>query len=238
MNLLQLMLNNRAKPRQFRVEAQGTEASVYVYDVIGDWYEGTMAKEFVKELTALDADVIHLHINSPGGDVFEARAIATAIRAHPAKVVAHIDGLAASAASFIALAADEVEIAPGAFVMIHNGWTLAIGDKSVMTETANLLAKFDENLSQEYANETGQDLEQIKAWQDAETWFTAEEAIANGFADRLMETPSKAQNMWNLSAYSKAPKALTEPEPKHEPDLSELRAANERRLKLLEVIAP
>lgn len=237
MNLLQLFLNNQKAPKALRISASANEASIYLYDVIGgDWFGGIKAADAVRELAALQVDTIHLRINSPGGDVFEARAIVTALRQHSAKVIAHIDGLAASAASFIALAADEVEIAPGAFVMIHNGWTLAMGDKAAMAKAGDLLTKFDEGLIAEYAQETGNEPEQVRAWMEAETWFEAEEAIQHGFADRLMETGPSARNTWNLTAYSNTPASLARaPAPEA---LNVDREALERRLALLERIAP
>ena len=236
-NLIQLFLNNAQKPRNHRIVNGEGEATVYLYDVIGDdWYGGVSAKQFVQDIAALDVGTIHLRINSPGGDVFEARSMATALRQHKAKVIAHIDGLAASAASFIAMAADEIEIAQGAFIMIHNGWTLAMGDKHVMSSTAALLDKFDESIINDYAARTGKDADQIRAWLDEETWFVDQEAIDNGFADRIAAESAKAENSWNLSAYNKAPKALTEKPAEPEPVFD--RAALNRKLTLLEQISP
>src|SRR3954469_2359119 len=107
------------------VAKSADEADVMIYDIIG-WE--TTAKQFVTDLKALDAKTINLRINSPGGDVFEGVAIYTALKEHPAKVITHVDGLAASMASIIMLAGDEVHIAKNAFVMIHNAWSWATGD--------------------------------------------------------------------------------------------------------------
>lgn len=106
------------------------EPTLYLYDVIvsDDYWGGVAAEAFVKELNATAAPTIHLRINSPGGEVFAARAIEAAIRNHPARIVAHVDGYAASAASFVAVACDEVEIAPGGFFMIHKAWTFTAGN--------------------------------------------------------------------------------------------------------------
>ena len=111
--LMSLFVANRAKGQGFRVEGMDDEeASIYIYDAIGSWF-GIDAQEFVRSLNSITANTIHLRINSPGGDVFDARAMITAVRQHKSKIVAHIDGLAASAATGLALAADEVEISEG-----------------------------------------------------------------------------------------------------------------------------
>src|SRR5690606_22947815 len=103
--------------------------------------------EFSKTFAALDADTIHLRIDSPGGDVFAARAMMTAISQHRATVIAHVDGLAASAATGICMACDEVEITQGAGFMIHNAWTIAIGNKTDLAKTVELLGKIDAGLA-------------------------------------------------------------------------------------------
>lgn len=218
--LLQLLNQNRAAPgRRFEiVGAAEAEATVYLYDSIvsdalmAEWWGGVAAQDFVPALKDITAPVIHLRINSPGGDVFAAQAIAQAIKDHPSQIIAHIDGLAASAASFIAIAADQVEIASGGFFMIHNAWTVAMGNSKDMADTAALLAKVDGVLAGQYAEETGTALDQITAWMDAETWLTAQESIDAGFADRIMEGAAKANAAWNLAAYAKAPAASHAPE--------------------------
>lgn len=215
--LYQLMLANRAAPRQFRAEAAPNdgEATIYIYDIIGeDWWSGggVTAKRFIDALTELgDVDTIHLRINSPGGDVFEARTIISAMQASRARFIAHIDGLAASAASFIATAADEVEITKGAFLMVHNAWTYAIGNRHDLTSTAAMLAKVDLSIAEDYVAKTGADLETVQGWMDAETWFTAQEAVDVKLADRVAEKAEPAKNTWNLSALANVPAALAKP---------------------------
>lgn len=235
MKLMQLFLDNVTAPRSARIEQAGREATVYIYDVIGGDWGGVGARDFVPQLVALDVDTIHLRINSPGGDVFEGRTIATALAQHPAKVIAHIDGQAASAATYVALAADEVEIAEGGFFMIHNAWTIAIGNADEFIATADLLRKVDASIVADYQRKTGKSPEELSAMMAATTWFTAEEAVENGFVDRIAEGTKAARNQWNLAAYGNAPAALTDqPEPEYTYD----RAALERRLSLLETIAP
>lgn len=236
--LFQLLKANAAQGRApIEAKADGGEVTVYMYDVI-DADFGINAQEFSKSLAGIDgAATLNLRINSPGGDVFEARAIATAIKAYAGKVVAHIDGLAASAATTIAAAADEVVIADGSFYMIHNAWTLVMGDKNDMTETAGLLDKVDGAIRSDYAKRTGLDESKVAAMMDAETWMTAKEAVELGFADRLApeaKTRNSAARRWNLAAYDKAPETLTAPEPEA-PNYAEQRAQNARRLALLSI---
>lgn len=231
--LLQLAIENSKASKAFEVRAEdGTdEVSIFLYDVI-DPYWGVGAEAFAKALSSTTAGTIHLRVNSPGGDVFEARAMVAAIGAHSAKVIAHIDGLAASAATYVAMAADEVRIADGAFMMIHQAWTFSMGNASELRAQADLLDKVDASIVADYARKTGKDAEQIAKWMADETWFTSAEAVENGFADTVVQNDkggSATQNRWTLSAYQKVPKALTAPP---EPDLSS--AARARTLALLE----
>lgn len=180
-----------------------------------DSYFGVSAKAFVQELANIDAKTIHLRINSPGGDVFEARAMAVALREHKAKVIAHVDGYAASAASYVALSADEVEIADGAMIMIHKAWTIAFGNSDDLIEVSQLLEKIDADLVRDYVASTGSDQKQIEDWMSAETWFTADEAVEHGFADRKSAEfdGKKALAGWDVSAYANAPKVPQESAP-------------------------
>ena len=234
--LLNLIRDNADRARPLEVHAQAGEATVYVYDAI-DAYWGISAQDFVKAFAALDAQTIHLRINSPGGDVFEARAMATAIRESSARVVAHIDGVAASAATYVALAAAEVEIADGAMMMIHNAWGMVMGNAEDMRAFAATLEKVDGTIVADYARKTGQSEAQLRDWMAAETWFTAQEALDAGFVDRIAgAAESGAANRWNLAAYAHAPDALkTSPAPDPaELRTNMLRADLERRLGLYE----
>lgn len=235
--LAQLIRDNLGKTKPIRVETtEGSdEATVYLYGVIGGYWGDIDAASFARELSAITASTIHLRINSPGGDVFEARAMMTAIAQHKAKVIGHVDGIAASAATGMCMACDEVEITVGALFMIHNAWTFAMGNKSDLRTTADLLEKIDAGLAQDYVRKTGKSLEDIAAAMDAETWYSAQEAVDNKFADRLIDTTDKggdAANTWDLAAYANAPKR----EPAKVPDaaIEANRKANERRLALLE----
>jgi ATP-dependent Clp protease, protease subunit len=243
--LLQLLRDNAradASAADLRAEYSENEAHFYLYDAIDAWW-GVSAQMLVDALALAGEKTVHLHINSPGGDVFEARAMASAIVAHSQKVIAHIDGLAASAATYVALAANEVRMTEGGMLMIHNSWTMALGNKKDLRDTANLLEKIDGTIVADYARKTSLSLAQIAAWMDSTTWFTAEEAKANGFVDSVdpasrdnKESAQAKALVWNLSAYENAPKIVV---PNGDADtqnrVKALRQKNENRLRLLGV---
>lgn len=168
----------------YNITASNNEATVYVYDEIGGW--GIGAKQFADELNALqNIGHIHLRVNSPGGSVVDALAMMQALSNHPAKVTAYVDGLAASSASRLILAADEVEMASNAFVMIHKVWSLAIGNADELRKEAEILEKFDKGLVNDYARKTGREAEEIMALIEEDTWFDADEALEFGIVDRI-----------------------------------------------------
>lgn len=248
--LLSLFALNRAARHVFRVEnaVSESEATIYMYDmIVGDdltaeWCGGISPMMFLRDLAGITAPTIHLRINSPGGDVFAARAIEQAIRDSDKTIICHIDGICASAATFIAIACDEVVMSPGALFMIHNGWTWACGDRHDLTKTATLLGKVDSTISLSYATKSGKDQGEISALMDAETWFTAQEAQVFGLVDRIagaadsvppaappaapeidpVDPEEGPMDMWNLSVYRNAPrdmkpKARTSPAPTPNP---------------------
>jgi|DEB19_MinimDraft_2_1074335.scaffolds.fasta_scaffold03812_2 ATP-dependent Clp protease protease subunit len=226
--LLQLLATNARADKAPAIRAEA--GKVYIYDVIDrDW--GASAKALIDALAPYAGQPVALHINSPGGDVFEARAMVAAVRNHGAPVTTYIDGLAASAATYLALAGDKVHITDGGLFMVHNSWTLAWGNKHEMRSTADLLDKIDGTIANDYARKTGATAEQIAAWMDAETWFTAAEAKAAGFVDEVSDgsdDATKAAARWNLSAYTNAPK----PQPEPQPDAAELAAQADRLQRL------
>ena len=224
--LLQLLRDNAANgaaARTLRAEA-GDDASVniYIYEVI-DPYWGASAAGLIAALATAAGQPVCLHINSPGGDVFEARAMAAAVADYAGPVEACIDGLCASAATYLALAAGSVSMVQGALLMVHNSWTLAYGDKTDLRSTADLLDKIDGTIVADYVRKTGATPAQVQAWMAAETWFTAEEALAAKFIDEIEpntqaadaqedaqegetgQPPDPLMARWNLSAYAKAP---------------------------------
>ena len=205
--------NSRREKRPMNIVHNGSEASLYIYDVI-DQYWGVSAQSVIDAVAqAGDAQVLNVYINSPGGSVFEGRAIMAELARFNGKTIAHIDSLCASAATSVALSCNEVRMSEGAFFMIHNASGMAWGDKAALRETANLLEKVEGSIIADYVTATGKPVEQIAAWMDAETWFTAQEALDNGFIDSI--TPAKqstdAKNTWNLASYANAPKELSAP---------------------------
>ena len=236
--LMQLLKDNaRAEgPAAIRMDASATEVHVYINDVI-DSYWGASAAGLITALAGQQDKTVHMHINSPGGDVFEARAMAAAVVAHPGKVVAHIDGICASAATYLALAASEVRMTDGGLFMVHNSWTLAYGNKAELRSTADLLDKIDGTIIADYARKTGASNEQVVAWMDATSWFTAQEALDAKFIDAIDPNTKQdggKQAQWNLSAYPNAPKPADK---LPEPDLTALAAQqtqlNRNRLRLI-----
>lgn len=165
-----------------KAEAQD-EVEVSIYDEIGAW--GVDAKTFVNEIRGITAKRINVRLNTPGGDVFDGTAIHNALRAHPAEVVVHIEGVAASAGSFIALAGDEVRMANNAYYMIHNASGGVFGGADDMRTYASLLEKINGNIASMYAAKSGKDPDHYRELMDAETWFTSDEALAEGLIDTV-----------------------------------------------------
>lgn len=190
----------------FRAEADTREAKVYIYDVIGGWF-GVEASDFVRELAGLDVDSIELHLNSPGGSVFDGMAIYNALRQHKAKVTTVVDGLAASMASVIALAGDEITMAEGSFMMIHDASGGCLGNASDMAEMAGILDKLSGSMADLYARKGGGTSEDWRTVMRAETWYTAAEAVAAGLADSVdtdQQADAEAVARFDLSIFAHA----------------------------------
>jgi len=193
-----------------RASASG-EAELWIYDEIGEdfWGEGTSAKTFCRELAALDVERIALHINSPGGAVFDGQAIYNALRAHPATITTYIDGVAASIASVVALAGERVVMAENALFMIHEPYVGVIGTADELRNMAGLLDKISDSILAVYEAKTGAERETLVAAMAAETWYSAAEALEAGFVDEVAE-PIRAAASFDLSAfrYRHVPAAL------------------------------
>lgn len=206
MNRNKISIFNRVKGRSwYSIENKEETPVIMIYDEIGIW--GVEASEMVREIKGLTSKNIKVHLNTPGGSVFDGIAIANAFKDHPAEVEMNIDALAASIGSIIALAGDKIKMAKDAYFMIHNPWGLAIGDSDEMRKTASLLDKITGTLAQTYMDRTGEDEETVKAWMDEETWFTAREAMDAGFIDEITgESGAKAN--FDLSVFAKTPENL------------------------------
>jgi ATP-dependent protease ClpP protease subunit len=158
---------------------------ISIYDVIGyDFWTGggVTAKRIDAALRSIGAKDVEVHINSPGGDMFEGIAIYNRLLEHPGKITVKVFGLAASAASIIAMAGEERLIGSGAFVMIHNCWVLAAGNRHDMAEVAAFLEPFDDAMAGVYVDRTGAKKADVAKWMDAETWMSGGQAEERGFA--------------------------------------------------------
>lgn len=164
--------------------AAGDRAEVMLYGAIDDW-DGNTAAAFTSELKGITASAIDLRINSPGGLIFEAVAIFTALKRHPATVDVHIDGLAASAASFVAMAGDSIEIEKPAKMMIHDAQGLTIGNAEDMRIMGTLLDELSNTIAAIYADRSGKPVAQWRAAMQATTWYSAEQAVQSGLADKV-----------------------------------------------------
>lgn len=161
---------------------------ITMFDIIGEDYwsgGGITAKTVAAQLRAIGG-AVEVQINSPGGDVFEGFAIYNVLREHPYPVNVKVLGMAASAASVIAMAGDTIECGASAFIMIHNCWVMAVGNRHDMRETADYLEPFDQALRAVYVARTGQTEADIGKWMDAETYMSGQLAVDRGFADTLL----------------------------------------------------
>ncbi|MBD9635958.1 Clp protease ClpP [Ensifer sp. ENS07] len=162
--------------------------TISIFDVIGeDWWTGGgfTAKRCAAALRVIGNNDVTVQINSPGGDMFEGIAIYNMLRDHPAKVTVQIMGWAASAASIIAMAADEIVMGLGTFVMVHNAWGVVVGNRHDMRESATIFDGFDSAIADIYEARTGMERKAIEKLMDAETFMGPSEAVKNGFADRV-----------------------------------------------------
>lgn len=170
------------------IKAASSDNTISILDVIGEdyWGDGVTVKRISAALRAIgDRDVI-VNINSPGGDMFEGLAIYNVLRAHTGKITVNILGIAASAASVIAMAGDEIQMGRGAFLMIHNCWAVSMGNRHDFAKLAESLAPFDKSMEDIYVTRSGLDNKDIAAMMDNETYIGASDAIEKGFADNLL----------------------------------------------------
>lgn len=159
-------------------------AEILVYDVIGSWF-GVEAGEFVRELNDITASNINVRINSPGGDVYDSIAIYNALMMHPANITVYVDSLAASGASVIAMAGDNVVMLPGSQMMIHDALMLTVGNAAELRADADFLDKQSQNIAGFYAAKAGGSPDEWRERMLAETWMMADEAVDMGLADEV-----------------------------------------------------
>ena len=206
----------RAERPETRTE--GSVATLRLYDPIDSWgeYWGISAKEFTTALDELPDTIteIEVLINSPGGEVWEALAILNSLRRHKARVVAVVEGIAASSASFIAAGVDELRIMENAQFFIHKAWGMCVGNEHDMAKYATDLAHEDRNIASIYASKAGRNADQWLAEMSEETWFSADEAVTAGLADSVIRARESAAaqnalNRFDLSALSRKQRATT-----------------------------
>lgn len=195
----------------------GGPAEVAIYDEIGYW--GITASDFLAELKAITASEINLRLNSPGGEIFDGIAIYNTLRSHTARVTVHVDSLAASIASVIAMAGDRIVMLSHSQLMIHDAMTVAVGNAGELREMAEMLDRQSDNIAGIYAERAGGTVKQWRSRMTAETWYSAAEAVEAGLADELVK-PARQEEQdlaarWDLSVFAYAGRSAAPP-----PDLS------------------
>lgn len=196
----------RSVGTKFVAATTPTATEIELYDEIGVW--GVNAKDFRSKLKG--AGDIVLKINSPGGSVFDGVAMYNDLKAHKGNVRVEITGIAASIASIIAMAGDQIAIADNAMMMIHNAWTIAVGNAEDLAAQAAVLSKIDGQLAMTYAAQKGTPgIRAIQKMMADETWFTGKEAKDQGFATEILKPADKvAQAKFDLSVFVNTPESL------------------------------
>jgi len=191
----------------YKIEALSDDnTELMIYDVIG--WPFNDAGEIIRALAGINSKTVTVRINSPGGDVFDAMAIFNALQSHKSKIITRIESLAASAASFIALAGKEVQAYQNAMFMIHDPWVLAAGNQYDLREIADILEKISGNMVDIYSQNSNIGKKEIRDMLKAETWFTAKEAKEKGFVDTIIDGKAvKAQ--FDLSMFAHVPDGFT-----------------------------
>ncbi len=165
--------------------------TISVLDVIGDDLSGGVtSRRIAAALRSIRETEVFVDINSPGGDFFEGVAIYNMLREHKAKVTVRILGIAASAASVIAMAGDEIQIGKAGFLMVHNAWVMAVGNRHDLIEAAATMEPFDDAMATLYADRAGIEKAKASEWMDRETWFNGEQAVSVGLADAYLSEDS------------------------------------------------
>lgn len=202
-----------------RLNAKAKRGELFIYDDIGaSWFsEGVTAKDVAAKLDEMKGvSDLDIYINSPGGSVFEGVAILALLDRFPAAKTVYVDGIAASIASVIAMAGERVVMHRAATMMIHEPYTMEVGNAAKMRETADLLDKLGESIVAAYGSRTKRDAAELREWMRAETWMTAEEAVARGFAHEIQAEPMPE---------ARAPAAASAVDPRAQADFARAQAA-------------
>ena len=188
-----LFCGNPANVGKLEIKNQDSNPEILIYEQIGlDWWgDGVTAKSFAAQLADIQSDTIKVRINSPGGDVFDGITIFNLLAEHPADIDVSIDGIAASAASVIAMAGDRITAAKNAQMMIHSAWTVAAGNADDFLDVAELLGKIDGQIAETYAVRTGNSLETVRGLMSKDSYLTADEAYDLNLVDEVVDnTPT------------------------------------------------
>ena len=206
-----------AEPRPWYSMQNKSQATgeIFIYDEIGGFWDGTTAKDFARDLKALGKiTTLNVFINSPGGSVFDGVAIFNVLQRHKAHKVVSIDGMALSIASVVAMAGNEIRMADNGMMMIHDPWTITIGNAAEMREMADNLDKVAANIRRTYVDRTGAQDSAVQDMMAAETWMDAREALDLGFIDAIgedVQIAAKARGFApSLSRYEHTPPALAD----------------------------
>ena len=225
---------------KFKISNKGETAEIYMYDEVGpSWLGMVGAKGLADELKAMsDVKEIRVNINSPGGDVFEGLSIYNLLVKHPAKIKVSIDGMAASIASIIAMAGDEIEMAENALMMIHNPWAITAGDADELRKLAETMDQVKDSLLKVYADRTGGEAEEISDMMNAETWLSSAEALERGFATSISENKSvSAQYDPKKYGFRNAPQQVERSEEiERQPESNWQAQARQRALDLADLV--
>lgn len=196
----------------FFAKANGKRGEIYIYEEIGaGWYGGITAKSFSETMKDLGkVSALDIFINSPGGSVFDGISIYNQIKRFDGEKIVHVDGIAASIASVIAMAGDKVKIAANGMVMIHDPWSVAFGTAAEMRKMADSLDKVRDTILDTYVAATKGDRKAISDMMSAETWLSADEAVEKGFANEKTEEVALKAEFAMLAKFQNAPDALRE----------------------------
>lgn len=200
-------------PKRKKLEIRAADGGVpelLIYDEIGPSWYGLIGADTVMEALAEigSVDAICVRINSPGGDVFEGVAIYNALVRNKARVTIAVDALAASIASVIAMAGDEIEIAGNAMLMVHNAWTFAMGNAVELREICDVLDQIDATITNTYVARTSQTADDVRALMAAETWLTADKAVEMGFADTKIDLKGAVEASVPAGRYRNTPRSF------------------------------
>lgn len=187
---------------EFKAQVEGDTTEITIYGDIGEswWGESTSANDIKNALNDVSTNTITIRLNSPGGDAFDGITIYNQLKNHNAKVIVYVDGLAASAASIIAMAADELIMNTGSMLMIHEASTFTWGTKADIKKTLNALEGIDKSIADIYMTRYSGERAELENMVESETWFTANEAVEVGLADKVNETTNDDETFENLKS--------------------------------------